>query len=155
MVQYCEDFQDCRRVQQLSYFGEDFSAQDCNSGCDVCLKGVVYEKHDLTKEAVAMAAIVQVGCGEPRQWRHGRTHTTTHTSCRCPAAPQGYRSGLFTLLHTVDVFRGMKTKRIAASGKSWRGVLCWPLKFCQPSLASCCRTRSDGQLWGWKACEQT
>ena len=74
---------------------------------------------------------------------------------RPPAAPQGYRSGLFTLLHTVDVFRGMKTKRIAASGKSWRGVLCWPLKFCQPSLASCCRTRSDGQLWGWKACEQT
>ena len=44
MVQYCENKTDCRRAQQLEYFGERFNKQLCRSFpgavCDVCNSSV-------------------------------------------------------------------------------------------------------------------
>ena len=37
-MRFCENVQDCRRVQQMAYFGEVFNASQCNGTCDVCLQ---------------------------------------------------------------------------------------------------------------------
>lgn len=62
MVQYCENYQDCRRVQQLAYFGETFDPSGCNDGCDVCKKGIVYEQHDVSALALKLCELVDVSC---------------------------------------------------------------------------------------------
>ena len=60
IVQYCENYQDCRRVQQLAYFGEVFDTRQCGEQCDVCRKGTYYEKHDVTAYAKSICEMVQV-----------------------------------------------------------------------------------------------
>lgn len=43
VVQYCENKTDCRRVQQLNYFGEIFDSSLCinsKQACDNCLSKV-------------------------------------------------------------------------------------------------------------------
>lgn len=44
MVQYCENRVDCRRGQQLEYFGENFDKNQCGkmarAVCDNCSSGV-------------------------------------------------------------------------------------------------------------------
>lgn len=75
VIQFCENFQDCRRVQQLRYFGENFDSALCDNGCDVCKSGMVYADADVTAEARAMVSIAEVrrrarplhvcGCASP------------------------------------------------------------------------------------------
>ncbi len=36
MEKFCQNSTSCRRQLLLSYFGEQFSAHNCNENCDVC-----------------------------------------------------------------------------------------------------------------------
>lgn len=38
VIQYCENLMDCRRVQVLLHFGENFDSNECKATCDNCLK---------------------------------------------------------------------------------------------------------------------
>ena len=60
VVQYCENFQDCRRVQQLAYFGEDFDKRQCRNNCDVCKSARVFEQRDVTAAAADLVKLAQV-----------------------------------------------------------------------------------------------
>lgn len=57
MVAYCENLVDCRRVLQLSYFGETFAVEHCNSTCDNCLAKTPVTKRDVLGEAQAIVAL--------------------------------------------------------------------------------------------------
>ena len=51
MVQYCENETDCRRVQLLEYFAEQFDPALCRGGttpCDNCQSKVSYHSEDVT-----------------------------------------------------------------------------------------------------------
>ena len=51
MVQYCENEADCRRVQVLAYFAEQFDASECRNGstpCDNCRSHVPFHVEDVT-----------------------------------------------------------------------------------------------------------
>ena len=51
MVQYCENEADCRRVQVLAYFAEQFDASECRKGstpCDNCRSHVPFHVEDVT-----------------------------------------------------------------------------------------------------------
>lgn len=89
MVDYCENITDCRRTQQLGYFGEHFSRDQCikdrSMACDNCLKKGTFKTIDATKVAVEIAKCVRdLCCGRNR----------------------------FTLLHVVDVFKGSQSKKV-------------------------------------------
>lgn len=47
IVGYCENVTDCRRGQQLDYFGEHFTSEQClerrDTACDNCLKKNSYQ----------------------------------------------------------------------------------------------------------------
>lgn len=47
IVGYCENVTDCRRAQQLDYFGEHFTSEQClenrKTACDNCLKQRSYK----------------------------------------------------------------------------------------------------------------
>lgn len=62
-VTFCENTSTCRRVDILKYFDEDFSAADCNNGCDNCRSGRttngINELEDFSKYAVAILEIVR------------------------------------------------------------------------------------------------
>lgn len=51
MVRYCENQTDCRRVQQLEYFGEAFDKANCLTNlktiCDNCQRKVIFVLHSL------------------------------------------------------------------------------------------------------------
>lgn len=83
MVQYCENKSDCRRVQVLRYFNEDFEKDDCESGCDNCNSTSTFETVDLTLQAEAAIGIV-------RELRQSNV----------------------TVAYCMDVFRGSKTKKV-------------------------------------------
>ena len=51
MVQYCENNSDCRRVQVLSYFNENFRPDDCDGMCDNCNSTSTFENVDFTDYA--------------------------------------------------------------------------------------------------------
>lgn len=84
VVQYCENKSDCRRVQVLGYFSEQFRPEDCNAACDNCNSQSVFQSEDFTGYAKSAIQLV-------RQIEHQNV----------------------TLLHCVDVFRGGKSKKIA------------------------------------------
>lgn len=51
MVQYCENMADCRRVQLLEYFAENFDPSQCKNGttpCDNCQSNVPFVSQDVT-----------------------------------------------------------------------------------------------------------
>lgn len=50
MIEYCEEFCECRRVIALLYFDEKFNRNDCGKMCDNCRKNLVKEDKDLTHE---------------------------------------------------------------------------------------------------------
>ncbi|XP_055643592.1 recQ-like DNA helicase Blm isoform X2 [Toxorhynchites rutilus septentrionalis] len=89
MVNYCENVADCRRSQQLNYFAEHFTREQCltnrASACDNCLMQGEYKTVDVTDDCLAIAKCVRdLCCGRNR----------------------------FTLLHLVDVFKGSEQKKI-------------------------------------------
>lgn len=58
VVQYCENRAECRRVQVLRYFGEDFPDEMCGQSCDNCCSGIEYVQVDVTEMAVAALNVV-------------------------------------------------------------------------------------------------
>ncbi|GAB0094795.1 DNA helicase [Sergentomyia squamirostris] len=92
MVDYCDNITDCRRSQQLNYFAEHFTREQClenlESACDNCLKRNEYKIIDATDVAKEVAKCVRDLCS-------GRNR--------------------FTILHLVDLFKGCDTKKIKDS----------------------------------------
>lgn len=89
MVDFCENITDCRRAQQLEYFAEHFTRDQCladrTSACDNCLKKDSFKTIDASKIAIEIAKCVRdLCCGRNR----------------------------FTLLHVVDVFKGSQSKKV-------------------------------------------
>ncbi|XP_058821975.1 recQ-like DNA helicase Blm isoform X2 [Topomyia yanbarensis] len=89
MVNFCENVTDCRRTQQLDYFAEHFTREQCLenrvSACDNCLMQGEYKTIDVTEDCIAIAKSVRDLCA-------GRNR--------------------FTLLHLVEVFKGSEQKKI-------------------------------------------
>lgn len=65
MVQYCENMADCRRVQLLEYFAENFDPSQCKNGstpCDNCQSNAPFVAQDVTNLVqVIVGSIEQVG----------------------------------------------------------------------------------------------
>ncbi|XP_067935210.1 recQ-like DNA helicase BLM isoform X2 [Watersipora subatra] len=95
MVSYCENSMDCRRVQQLEYFGEYFDKSLCseypNAACDNCSSKDVFIEKDVTEDAKKVCIGVKELLG-----------------------PVSSRPANFTLKHLVDIFRGAQTSKIAS-----------------------------------------
>lgn len=62
VVQFCENRSDCRRVQVLAYFNEQFRREDCNNTCDNCKSDLVFEEHDVSEHASWAIKIVRHFC---------------------------------------------------------------------------------------------
>ena len=58
-VSYCENNVECRRVQILHHFDEEFDGAHCNKSCDNCCVSVSGSTRDVTAEAQAVVRIVQ------------------------------------------------------------------------------------------------
>eukprot|EP00048_Salpingoeca_helianthica_P000575 m.42527 g.42527 ORF g.42527 m.42527 type:complete len:1401 (+) comp10667_c0_seq2:100-4302(+) len=58
VVQFCENQQDCRRVQLLLYFNERFDSQQCGAKCDICKRGQHFVEQDVTEDAIHIVACV-------------------------------------------------------------------------------------------------
>ena len=87
MVQYCENKSDCRRVQVLSYFNENFHRDECEGQCDNCNSTSTFENVDYTDYAKqAINLVRQVAASK------------------------------VTVLHCIDVFRGATTKKVTDNG---------------------------------------
>lgn len=95
VIQFCENKSDCRRVQVLNYFNESFQRENCNGSCDNCNSTSTFESRDLTRFAVAALQMVRA-LEKIEADKHDRKE--------------------LTLLHCVDVFRGIKGKRIVGRG---------------------------------------
>jgi bloom syndrome protein len=89
VVQFCENRSDCRRVQILSYFSEQFSKDDCRGTCDNCSSNSSFVTKDVTNYAANAVRLVQ------------------HME---------QRGQDVTLLHCIDVFRGSKNKKVLDMG---------------------------------------
>lgn len=59
MIDYCEDIFTCRRLQQLRYFGEEFSAEDCKKSCDNCIRGKIGEEKDMSYIAIKVIEVLK------------------------------------------------------------------------------------------------
>ncbi|XP_071453979.1 recQ-like DNA helicase Blm [Hetaerina americana] len=97
IVAFCENKVDCRRTQQLNYFGENFDRRNCiaipSTVCDNCLQQEEYIDTDVTEECKEIAKAVQQICGGGKKWGSN-----------------------FTLLHFVDIFKGADTKKMKETG---------------------------------------
>ena len=51
VIQYCQNMVDCRRVQLLAYFSENFDPRDCHRSCDNCLDISEIVTQNVTHEA--------------------------------------------------------------------------------------------------------
>lgn len=93
IVGYCENVTDCRRAQQLDYFGEHFTSEQClerrETACDNCLKKNTYQEMNVLEQCRKVARAVKEICS-------GRSR--------------------FTLLHIADVLKGSLIKRIVECG---------------------------------------
>ncbi|KAL5603830.1 hypothetical protein FOVSG1_006580 [Fusarium oxysporum f. sp. vasinfectum] len=56
---FCDNKSDCRRVEILRYFGEDFSAAQCRKTCDNCKAGLIFEHREFSEYAIAAIRVVQ------------------------------------------------------------------------------------------------
>lgn len=94
VVQYCENYSDCRRAQLLQYFAEQFDAAQCkqdqSSACDNCQLSTPYMVEDMTAKARLIVESIQQVCRS--------------------------KDSQFTLLHYLEVFRGSTSNKIMSSG---------------------------------------
>ncbi|KAH7150605.1 P-loop containing nucleoside triphosphate hydrolase protein [Fusarium sp. MPI-SDFR-AT-0072] len=56
---FCDNKSDCRRVEILRYFGEDFTAAQCRKTCDNCKAGLIFEQREFSEYAIAAIRVVQ------------------------------------------------------------------------------------------------
>jgi bloom syndrome protein len=83
MVQFCENQSDCRRVQVLGYFGENFRSHECHALCDNCNSDSTFENVDYTEYArEAIDLVRQIAKDD------------------------------VTVLYCIDIFRGSESKRV-------------------------------------------
>jgi bloom syndrome protein len=83
VVNFCNNKSDCRRVQVLRYFSEQFAAEGCNGTCDNCNSTSTFEKRDLSRYVAPALNIVKE-----------------------------VQATKVTLLYCVDLFRGVNSKKI-------------------------------------------
>lgn len=88
VVQFCENRSDCRRVQVLAYFNEQFRREDCTNTCDNCKSDLVFEEQDFTEYASWAVKIVRYFCNLPK-----------------PTNPKDNTNNV-TVLYCVDILRG-------------------------------------------------
>lgn len=95
MVQYCENKTDCRRTQQMAYFGEIFDRKHCadfkKAMCDNCTSKEKFQKWDAT----AVASLIVRGIMEIK-------------------SRSRYEN--YTMLHFIEVFKGSKNSKVLDSG---------------------------------------
>ncbi|OLN88756.1 ATP-dependent helicase SGS1 [Colletotrichum chlorophyti] len=93
---FCDNQENCRRVEILRYFGEVFNAEDCNKTCDNCRAGAVFEQQDFSEYAVA--AIRTIGnhdrltinqCADILMGKKGQKNVAQH-----PDDPHGIAKGM-------------------------------------------------------------
>ena len=94
VIQYCENYSDCRRVQLLQYFAENFDAAQCkqdpSSACDNCQSSTPSFTEDMREQAKLIVQSVQQVCkGKDTQ---------------------------YTLLHYLEVFKGSTNSKVVSSG---------------------------------------
>ncbi|PIA13075.1 ATP-dependent DNA helicase [Coemansia reversa NRRL 1564] len=91
VIQFCENDTDCRRQLVLSYFGEQFDAEQCHRTCDNCRtrQSAPRVEVDLTGEARALIETVQL-LGEKRMST--------------------------TLLQLIDILKGSRNRRLLDRG---------------------------------------
>lgn len=89
MVRFCENMTDCRRAQQLEYFGEHFTREQClqnkTTACDNCLRITQFKEIDVTDICKTIVNSVHDISTESRS---------------------------FTILHMVEVFKGASNKKV-------------------------------------------
>ncbi|KAL5603458.1 hypothetical protein FOVSG1_006208 [Fusarium oxysporum f. sp. vasinfectum] len=56
---FCDNKSDCRRVEILRYFGENFSVAQCRKICDNCKAGLIFEQREFSEYAIAAIRAVQ------------------------------------------------------------------------------------------------
>ncbi|XP_075431509.1 recQ-like DNA helicase BLM isoform X2 [Ascaphus truei] len=101
MVHYCENVQECRRMQLLAYFGEnDFNPNFCKEhlrvACDNCCRKKDYKSRDVTDEVRNIVRFVLDHCAPVHGGGRGRGNT-------------GNR---LTLNMMVDIFLGTKSAKL-------------------------------------------
>ncbi|KAJ4163414.1 hypothetical protein LMH87_005146 [Akanthomyces muscarius] len=56
---FCDNESDCRRTEVLRYFGEDFTAAQCQKSCDNCRSGKIFEQKDFSECARSVIQVVR------------------------------------------------------------------------------------------------
>ena len=87
VIQFCENKSDCRRVQVLSYFSENFEREQCQSTCDNCTSSATFTSFDFTAYARHAVKLLE------------RLYGTQ-----------------VTLLQCVDIIRGKSSKKSSDAG---------------------------------------
>ena len=85
MAQFCDNKSDCRRVQILAYFNENYRAEDCKGACDNCRSTSTFETHDFTALATTAIRLVERAQKSDKK---------------------------VTLIQCVDILKGFKSKRV-------------------------------------------
>ncbi|GKT42215.1 ATP-dependent helicase SGS1 [Colletotrichum spaethianum] len=57
---FCDNRENCRRVEILRYFGEVFNPDDCEKTCDNCRAGAVFEQQDFSELANAAIQTIEI-----------------------------------------------------------------------------------------------
>ncbi|KHJ36375.1 putative qde3-like protein [Erysiphe necator] len=84
MIGYCDNQADCRRMQVLRYFGENFSKDECQHSCDNCCSGISFESRNFTNCSKLAMSLV---------WR--------------------LKNQKATVLNCVELLQGKKTKTLS------------------------------------------
>uniref|UniRef100_A0A6I8PL64 RecQ-like DNA helicase BLM n=1 Tax=Ornithorhynchus anatinus TaxID=9258 RepID=A0A6I8PL64_ORNAN len=101
MVHYCENIAECRRIQLLSYFGENgfnpnFCKEHLDVACDNCCQKKDYKSRDVTEDVKNIVRFVQ-----ELDSLQGRRNMRNITS-----------PGRFTMNMLVDIFLGSKSAKV-------------------------------------------
>lgn len=67
VVQFARNISECRRVQLLLYFDENFDPKDCHQSCDNCIDPRERVQQDVTAEAQAALNIIMSRQGDVTQ----------------------------------------------------------------------------------------